>query len=471
MPLTRPTLTEIRDEIHADIDAGLPGADSRLRRSVLEVIARMLAWSVHALYGFIDFVSRQLFPDLAERAFLERWASLWALTRQAATFATGSVTFTGTNGSTIPIGAVLRRADGTEYATTAGGTIASGTATVAVSASVSGLAGNAATAVSLTVVSPPAGINATAAVAAPGIAGGTDQETDALLRARILSRMQTPPHGGSAADYVRWAKEVAGVTRAWVIQPSLTITNAWNQAALADPAADVLGNEFSAAGKAYVAFLCQAGVRTSGTINVKISKADLASANDADASGDVVEGTLPAIAASNGIGRFVVAVDPAKPLLTLAVDDVGDPVFASFGAVAEHGLAEVLLLFVRDNDGAGSAILPDSTEIAAVQSYIDDASRRPVTAKFRAAAPTALTVNFTFSAITPNTAEVKAAVEQEIRDLFLNKGAPGVTIPLSHIRAAVSQALGEDDYTLSSPSAAIAPTATEIPIVGSFTWP
>ena len=45
--------------------------------------------------------------------------------------------------------------------------------------------------------------------------GGTDTETDEQLRARILQRIQNPPMGGSAADYVAWALAVPGVTRAW----------------------------------------------------------------------------------------------------------------------------------------------------------------------------------------------------------------------------------------------------------------
>jgi uncharacterized phage protein gp47/JayE len=32
----------------------------------------------------------------------------------------------------------------------------------------------------------------------------------------LLARIQQPPHGGADYDYVNWALEVAGVTRAWV---------------------------------------------------------------------------------------------------------------------------------------------------------------------------------------------------------------------------------------------------------------
>jgi uncharacterized phage protein gp47/JayE len=47
------------------------------------------------------------------------------------------------------------------------------------------------------------------------LSGGADQETDDALRTRLLARLQQAPQGGSAADYVTWALQVAGVTRAW----------------------------------------------------------------------------------------------------------------------------------------------------------------------------------------------------------------------------------------------------------------
>ena len=54
-----------------------------------------------------------------------------------------------------------------------------------------------------------------AVVQAGGLVGGVDVESDDALRARVLERLRQPPRGGSMADYVRWAKEVPGVTRAW----------------------------------------------------------------------------------------------------------------------------------------------------------------------------------------------------------------------------------------------------------------
>lgn len=216
MPFNRPTLTTLLDRARDDIDARLPGADSRLRRSVLDVLARIHAAATSGLYGFLDWIWRQVFPDTAEAEQLARWAAIWGIARKAAVAATGDVTLAGVNGSIVPIDTALLRSDGAEYRTLAAATIAGGTAVVAVAASEPGLAGNAAAAQKLTFASPVAGVNAIATVAGDGLAAGADEEDDDSLRARLLARIRRPPHGGNAADYERWALEVSGVTRAWV---------------------------------------------------------------------------------------------------------------------------------------------------------------------------------------------------------------------------------------------------------------
>lgn len=215
MPFNRPTLQEIISRTETDIASRL-GLGPLLARSTLSVIARVLAGAAHHLFGYLDWIARQIMPDTAELEFLERWASIWGIQRKAASFAVGNVTFTGTNGTVIPAGTRLQRSDGAQYDTTADVTVASGTATVSVTAVTAGAAGNAAAAVGLTTVSPLSGVNSGVTVASGGLTAGADTESDTSLRARLLDRIRQAPQGGASFDYTKWALQVAGITRAWV---------------------------------------------------------------------------------------------------------------------------------------------------------------------------------------------------------------------------------------------------------------
>lgn len=158
MSFTRPTLSELIEQARADIEARLPGADARLPVSVFDVLARIQAAGSHGLYGYLAWLAAQLFPDTAEAEYLERLASIWAVARKAASYAAGTVDFTGADGTDIPAGTTLRRSDGAEYTTDALVTIAAGVASAAVTAVEAGAAGNLAAAATVNLVSPIAGI-------------------------------------------------------------------------------------------------------------------------------------------------------------------------------------------------------------------------------------------------------------------------------------------------------------------------
>lgn len=353
MPFLRPELQTLIDRSVSEINARLPGADARLAFSNLNVMAYVQAALAHGLYGFIDWIYRQVFPDTAEAENLQRWATIWGVSRKDASPATGNITLTGTNGVTIPAGTLLQRSDGRQYQTTADATIAAGVASAAVVSVTAGVASVCAAGVSLNLVSPVAGVDSSCVVATGGLTGGADAESDEALRARLLARIQTPPQGGSANDYITWALEVPGVTRAWVYPLELG----------------------------------------PGTASVR---------------------------------------------------------------------------FVRDNDGPGTAILPDLSEVAAVQAHID--LLRPVTAQVTVVAPVAAPINFQIQGLTPNTASVKAAVAAELQDMLLREATPGGTILLSHIRAAISAATDEDDYVLVSPTANVTNGTGQMGVMGTITW-
>lgn len=215
MPFERPTLPLLIDQGASEIESRLPGVLARVRRSLVGVINRVVAGGLSALYKYVEFLNRQVWPDQAEAEFLVDHGNRWGVFRVPAAPATGIVSFTGTDGTIIPASTVVQRADGTRYLTDAIATIAAGAALVPVTAEVAGQAGNSALATAVSLVSPIAGANS-AAAASTALAGGADIEDVEPWRARILARIRQAPQGGSIDDYIAWALQVPGVTRAWV---------------------------------------------------------------------------------------------------------------------------------------------------------------------------------------------------------------------------------------------------------------
>lgn len=221
MPFQRPNLPELIEQKETDIEARLPGADARMRRSNLNVLARVQAAGDHGLYGFIEWISKQMLPDTAEAEFLDRHAKVWGITRTAASFASGNVTFAGTNGTTIPAGTKLKRSNDTIYTMPNEALIGSATVTTAVFADAAGADSNGDAAGAINLLSPIAGLTSQATIAAGGLTGGADTEMDEAHRERVMARIQQPAHGGAGFDYVTWALEQPGVTRAWVYPQEL----------------------------------------------------------------------------------------------------------------------------------------------------------------------------------------------------------------------------------------------------------
>ena len=214
MPFLRPTLSDLIERGRADVEARLPGADSRLRRSVLDVLVRTHAGAAAGLYGYLDWLARQLLPDTADAEQLARWAAIWGVSRKPATAAAGRAIFTGIAGAVVPAGSLLSAGDGLLLRVVSPAIIAPGGTAQDVEAVEPGpLLVPADT--RLVFTSPVVGADA-AAVLIAGVSGGSAEEADESLRARLLDRIRTPPEGGSARDYRRWMLEVPFVTRAWV---------------------------------------------------------------------------------------------------------------------------------------------------------------------------------------------------------------------------------------------------------------
>jgi len=216
VPFNRPTLGEIQARTEADLASRL-GLSGLLPRSVLRALANAQAGLSHGEHGHLAALALEVVPTTASSEILDQWSGVWGVPRKAATFAAGLVTFTGSDGTAVPQGLQVRRADGQSYTTTASGVIAAGTADVAVQADLALALANSAAALELVLVSAVSGLDSAATVEAAGLIGGGDQEDDEALRARLLQRIQSSFQGGSASNYVTWTLEISEVTRAWAI--------------------------------------------------------------------------------------------------------------------------------------------------------------------------------------------------------------------------------------------------------------
>lgn len=225
----RPTLGQLRDRAKAELATRL-GLGAVVSNGALAAMGEMEAALEHGVYGALDHLSDQFLPNANNDSDnLERLASLapgGALVRKSAQGASGTVTFTGADTSDVPAGTVVVRADGATFTTQADAVISGGSVSTLVVADVpdgiSGVVTDTPAATSMQVQSPISGVSSTVTVDSNGgygLSNGFDLETDALLLQRVLAAYQTPPFGGAQADYVEWALQNAGVTRAWVVSP------------------------------------------------------------------------------------------------------------------------------------------------------------------------------------------------------------------------------------------------------------
>lgn len=215
MPFLRPTLTQLRTQALQDVQASPLGISGLLRFSAFKVLSWVQAGLAHLHYGYLDWIARQAVPFTCTDEFLEGWAALVGITREAAAAAAGSATFAGTAGALVPSGTALRRGDGAGYVTTSDLTLGSAGAGVApILAQAPGALGNMDAGTPLALAAPIPGVRGAVTASGPAT-GGADMEADAALRTRMLYRYREPPQGGAAPDYVEWAEAVPGVTRAW----------------------------------------------------------------------------------------------------------------------------------------------------------------------------------------------------------------------------------------------------------------
>lgn len=207
-----PTLPALIKRTESDFERNAPDA---LRRADAKVAARALSGAAFELYGFQSWVARQSNPATCDEPMLRNWAD-WRLEDgpKPPSAAAGFATVEGASDALVDAGQLYQYKDGRRYVVAEAVKLVAGRARLKVIAEDMGTVGNIEGGV-LEAVTPVLGVSSTALIDPDGIVGGAEQESIEALRERVQAAFKNPSKVGSGADFVEWALEVPGVTRAW----------------------------------------------------------------------------------------------------------------------------------------------------------------------------------------------------------------------------------------------------------------
>ena len=235
--MTTPTTAELRDNIEAQLEAALSQAVAWLPKTFSRVLSTVMAGVYILLYKHIGFGVLQYFVSTASNepttingrvlTPLVEWGRLvGAGDPLPAVQAQFPILVENLGVGTLSAGTqLINTTSGVGYVTLVDTIIpASGVTILDIRANSdetggdgAGTQGNVPDGQPLEFVSPPAFVGPTAFKAADSasqsgvVVVGTQAETTAIYRQRIIDRFQKPPQGGALADYEIWGEEVAGI--------------------------------------------------------------------------------------------------------------------------------------------------------------------------------------------------------------------------------------------------------------------
>lgn len=208
MALDFKTPSELGDDYLALLKVLKPEVNTDQTDSDWYVRSRVVGGAVAGVYADQRLIANDAFPQSARHDALERHLNMYfGAGFNPAQPSDGEVTVTGTIGTDVPQGTqFLYEPNGNTYQSTQDVTLAATAQNIPVESVGTGQGQNLLSGAQLTISSPPAGLNNTAA-ASGNIGDGRDAETDEEAAARILSFIRSKPRGGTASDYMQWALE------------------------------------------------------------------------------------------------------------------------------------------------------------------------------------------------------------------------------------------------------------------------
>lgn len=435
MPISFPKFQEITDRIRADVAASLPGVDPTLENTLLNAIVTSTASRFADIYIDLVRLLRETFPQTATEEFLDQHGEVFGVTRLPATVAAGNIVINGTAGIAIPINTEFSSANGFLYTSSA-------------SVSVNNINVNI---TSLTRTGQTARATFTsdhnlASSISVTISGATQSEYNGTFVITVISKTEI--------EYTISGTPVTPATGSPALSANIAIIPVESQLTGFDK------NQNSGA-----------------RLNLTSSIVGVQSAGFAD-----FEGITGGSDIETDEHYRVRIIDERSNLEALFDEaQIRQVVFTIAGVTRikvkkiTPDVGQVTILFVRDNDSG--TIIPSAGEIADVKNaLLDIIPAHTDPDDVIVLAPTPVTVNFTFTALSPDTPELRAAITSNLAAFFREEVDFEQTISQDKYRGVISTTVDPasgttvNSFTLSTPSGNVSVSTNQIAVLGSVSF-
>ena len=413
--------------------------DPNIRNSFALGLVKSMAAGFDENNDKIKELLTQLFPQTATGEYLELWANWFGITRKDPVKAEGYAVFTGTATTAIPSGTAIQKSDGTQYTTQALGTIA----TQSISISSLTRSGSTATATTTSNHNLATGVSVV-------ISGASQSEYNITATISVISNTQfTYTISGTPATPATGAI-LATATSAFV---AIKASN--------------YGENGNSAGGSQLSLVSPiVGVDSTCYLSYDGLTLGLDSETDEELRARLLERTSNFTAPFTASGLPVFIKERIAGITRVWVQT----------ATPSAGYATIY--FTRDND---ANIIPTASQVNAVKTAIidPDTGIKPANTPDSyviVASPTPVSINITFSSLSPNTTAMKTAITSTLTDFFKSAAvAVDGDITLNQLNAIIYSVVDADGnsptFTLSNPSSDTAISSSELAILGTIIYP
>lgn len=433
MPLNFPSLKELSDRTRTSVRNELPQSDPTIFGSFLRAITDGIAARAYDFVLILKQLLNQFFPQTAIGAYLERWAGYESLTRLAATPATGAVVIEGTVATTIPISAELTSEDGYVYTTKSASSV------VATAFSITGITRSGSTA------TVTASDNPLATGSGVVISGANETEYNGTFTVTVI-------------DEDSFSYTVSGSPAS----PATGTLSGAIDAVSVSVQSQESGQVYNLQSGAILSLVTQ----ISGIDSIRVKAEGVVGGTDLETDVDLRSRVLESRA--NPVSNFNAGAIKIQARKVAGVTSV-------FVKNITPNVGDVTVYFFRKND---INPIPSTSEIAAVKAKIVEIL--PATSdesNVYVLAPTLVNTDFTFTAISPDTTTMRAAITANLEAFFEDSAVFETSVSEDKYRAAIIETqdteTGEflQSFTLSAPAADITISDGEIAGLRTVTMP